>query len=82
MMEDAIKLYLQPTTGHGAKNALTNDTTWFTTAKDGLKLESMERPCLPCLSTLLLCTCQAFGILVTVWIADSSAADGDGVPLV
>mmetsp|Transcript_47081 Transcript_47081/g.125101 ORF Transcript_47081/g.125101 Transcript_47081/m.125101 type:complete len:196 (-) Transcript_47081:137-724(-) len=47
---------------------------------------ALGTPCLSCfstlLSTLLLCTGQVFWILVIVWIADSSAADGDGVPLV
>lgn len=46
------------------------------------KFAAAGTPCLSCLSTLLLCTGQAFWILVIVWIADSSAADGDGIPLV
>ena len=37
--------------------------------------------CMVCVTTVLLCVGQVFWILAIVWMADSSAADGDGVPL-
>ena len=38
--EDDINAYLQPATTNRNKNDLTNDTTWLTTAQDGLKWDS------------------------------------------